>query len=235
VKVGLAVNAPLAISDSYVGTDSQGTGKYGPQVTFSGGFVFEKDYLKDKLTIAPEIVYATGSFKEQMSVFDKDSAPDGEDPVATNLDDVIKMSWIEVNPLVKWWLSKDPSSRDGKFEPFLIGGPGFNYVIKASFEDGKLNHTDGAGTNTGPGVDITGLYKRLNYSAIVGAGVRLRIAGVYAVADARIQYGLSNLIARQTSPETTFDYAYSPNDYKLNRVTLNVQIQLARFDPKKTH
>jgi hypothetical protein len=234
IKFGPVVSAPRALTDYWIGGDGQGTATYSPSYTFSFGGVFEKDFLDSRrLTVAPEAGFAVRGFTETGTVFDPEGGSDGG--AETTLTSVIKIRGIELNPLVKWWLAKDPSTRDQKFEPYIIGGPGIHYVLNASFEDGSLNRLDGAGTNTGPAVDITDVFKPFNFSAIGGAGVRIRLGGIFLNGDVRFQYGLSNIVnpETRTNPETAYDYGWVANDMTMNAVIVNFAVELAYFSPKK--
>jgi hypothetical protein len=232
IKLGPVASAPRALTDFWVGSAGQGTAKYAPAYTFTFGLVFEKDFLDNRrLTVAPEAGYAIRGFTENATVFDGE----GGDTEATSFSSDIKIKGIELNPLVKWWLAKNPETRDQKLETYIIGGPGINYVLNASFEDGSLNHINGAGTNTGPTVDIKGVFKPFSFSAIGGVGARIRLGGIFLNGDIRVQYGLSNLVNEETrtNPETAFDYAWIANDMAMNAIIVNFAVQFAYFSPKK--
>lgn len=231
-KLGPAMSAPFSTLDYSVGSASDGTATYTPSVTFFFGLTFEKDLIDRKethrpvLTIVPELVFSTRGYKESSTVF-----MDVNNEKTAQFDGSIKLTWIEINPLVKWWLTKGSS----KVEPFVIGGPGVNVSFKGSLDDAKLNHLEGAGTNTGPSIDISDVYKPVNLSAIAGVGFRYRLGSLYIVPDIRIQYGLTNIVDghNRTNSEAATDYSWVPNDYRLSSITFNLGIQYAVFSPKK--
>lgn len=231
-KLGLASSAPYATLDYSVGSASDGSAKYSPGFTVLFGVTFEKELIDDKakrkpiLTIAPEVSYSVKKYSETSEVF-----IDGNENKAADFEGSVKQSFVEVNPLAKWWLTKAGRNLD----PFLIGGPGFNISLKGSLDDPRLNRIDGSGTVTGPSIDIGSAYKPLSVSAIIGAGFRYRFGGIYVVPDIRLQYGLTNVVdpANRTIPEAVQDYGWIPNNYRLSSVTFNVGIQYAVFSPKK--
>lgn len=232
LKLGPAVSAPRAISDYYISGDGEGTAAYTPWVSFSFGLVFEKDFLKNRrLTVAPDIAYAVRGFTENATFF----APESEGGQGTEQNSIVKTQGIELSPIVKWWLAKDPATKDQKFEFYVLAGPGINYVLSGSFEDGTLNRLSGDGTNTGPAVDITDIFKPFNFSAIAGGGARIRLGGIFLNGDVRLHYGLSNIINPETRSnyEALFDYAWAANDMTMNAITVNIALELAYFSPKK--
>lgn len=239
VKIGPTFNTASPMSDSFIGAASSGTGSYSLGVGFNIGLVFEKDFFPSKVdakgagrfTIAPEANFAIRSFKETSTQFIKDGVTGDE--VIADSEEKIKLSWIEVNPLVKFRIPK--REQDGRFEPFLVGGPGVNLVLKAQLTNGQLNRNDGAGTVTGAAVNIKDSFRPLNFSAIVGAGAKVRVGGIFITGDVRVQYGLSNLIdpSSRTNSEAAFDYSYVPNDSRLNSIMINLGVQYAYFNPKK--
>jgi hypothetical protein len=236
LKLGPAINGQVSLTQWGVGGDSEGTGKFGPVITFSMGLVFEKDFLENKrLTIAPELAYAVRGFQESSTVFDSDVVESASEQVPTNLDIVIKRKSFDFNPLVKWWLAKEPEKRDQKVEPYLIGGPGISFLTNATFEDAKLERTSGSGTNTGPSINIPEMFKPVSLSAIVGGGARIRLSSVFVHLDARFDFGLTKVIDPdgRTNAETAFDFAWVPNDMKMNMVTINLALMVAQFSPKK--
>jgi len=147
---------------------------------------------------------------------------------------VVRMKWIEFNPLVKWWFKKNPS-REGKIEPYIIGGPGFNFVTAVDLTAPSLIHNGGQGANTGTDLDIKDSFKPVNYSAIIGAGFRWRLGALYIVPDIRIRYGLANVVdaSNRTNYIAALEYGWVPNDYRINSVTVNIGIQYAVFKPIK--
>jgi hypothetical protein len=245
-KLGPAFNAPLSTVDYYVGDAAAGSATFTPLVTFSIGVMFEKDLLKNqRLTLAPEVVFSSRSYKESWV---NSNAQQWVDPnaqqsetsqtptKATEGEMTIKIKSIDFNPLVKWWLSKDPASRDQKLEPYVIAGPGINFVLNAAAEEAKLDQVfNHKGTNTGPSVDVTSVYDPVNFSAIAGAGARIRLSKVFVSADVRFNFGLNNVVndKNRTNPELAFDYSWVSNATFMNSVTINLALQLAYFSPKK--
>ena len=240
-KLGPAFNAPLSTVDYYVGDAAEGSSTFTPLVTFSIGVMFEKDFLKNqRLTLAPEVAFSSRGYTESWvnsNAQQAGSAAETTPPTpATKGLMTIKIKSIDFNPLVKWWLSKDPASRDQKIEPYAIGGPGINFVLSASAEDAKLDQVlNHKGTNTGPSVDATGIYHPVNFSAIAGAGARIRLSKVFVSADVRFNFGLNNVVndKHRTNDELAFDYSWVTNSTFMNSVTINLALQLAYFSPKK--
>jgi hypothetical protein len=232
VKLGPAFNTPFSTSDYYVGSAAPGSSKFSPLVTFTMGVMFEKDFLKSfRLTLAPEVAFSSRGFSEQWTNFNTET---GEESTDGEL--ALKIKSIDFNPLVKWWLAKEPEKRDQKLEPFVIGGPGVNFVFDAVVEDAKLDHSlFRQGTNTGPSIDVSKNCDAVNFSAIVGGGARIRLSQVFVSADVRFNFGLNNVIndKDRTNDELAFDYSWSPNATYMNSITVNLALQLAYFNPQK--
>lgn len=229
IKLGPGINFPNAYSDYFIAADSPGTGKYTPKIGFSIGLVFEKDLFDGHFTLAPELNRVAMSFNERGTTFIKNGTTD---EVSANSEETPKLSWIELNPLVKY--NVNPKKKTG-FENYIFAGPGLNFLSNVTLTDGKLDRVSGEGTNTGADVDFKGSLNKVTFTLIAGVGTRYRLGGVYVTADARVQYGLSNIVSpsSRTNLEAAMDYAYTMNDTRLTVVVLNLGIQYAYFNPKK--
>lgn len=232
LALGPTLNMASVITDYSAGQAAGGSGKYSPRPGFQIGLVFEKDILErgsekpPLLTLAPEFNLALRGYSYSGTPFMDE---DGVEPAATQ-EFIAKIQRFELNPLVKLNLKKS------KWNPFIVAGPGVNYLTKNTFSGGNTKWTNEAGAVSGADLDIfknTG--KTISLSGIVGVGVRIRFGGLYGTFDVRWRQDVSNFIntSQRNIPEVQFDYAYPTDDFRLSTFSINLGVQYAYFNPKK--
>jgi len=230
-KLGPNVTFPSVTENYYVGIAASGSGKYTQQVGFQFGAAFEKDiFVKSKnsflnrLTLAPEVFYATHNFKyTSPTVFINDST---ENSAANGLA-VYKQTWINLNIIVQYRI------KNSIFNPYVAIGPGTSYILNASTQ---LTLVPLAGsTVSGPNVDVTNSYNSIVFSMVGLAGIKIKLGSIYVTAEARYQYGLMNVInpSKRTNEESVFDYAAQFNNFNQSGAAVNVGVSYPVFSPRK--
>lgn len=232
VALGPTFNMASVVKDYSVGQAATGTGKYSPRVGFQIGLVFEKDLLErgpnkpPLLTLAPEFNLALRGYSYSTTPFFDE---DGDLPVASQ-DFIAKISRFELNPLVKLNLKKS------KWNPFIVAGPGINYLTKNTFSAGNTKWDNGAGAVSGADLEnFKDTGKSVSVSGTIGLGVRIRFGGLYGTFDVRWRQDVSNFIntSQRNIPEVLFDYGIPTDDFRLSTFSINLGVQYAYFNPKK--
>ncbi len=232
LKIGPNTTFPSVLDNYYVGSDAFGKGKSGQQVGFQFGVVYEKDLfltssnsILNKLTIAPELLYVTRSFKYTNSnVFVNDSTGESVGDFAS----VYKQTWVELSIIMQYAL------KESRFNPYVGLGPTISYLATATNSNQTLILKAGS-TVSGPNLDVTNSYNKIMYSLIGVAGIKVRAGSIYLNAEVRFQYGLTNVInpKKRTNAENVFDYASQFNNFKQSNTAIHIGAIYPIFKPKK--
>jgi outer membrane protein W len=123
---------------------------------------------------------------------------------------------------------------DSKLKPYALVGISPDYLISSSitFNESRAGFT-AVGPSTFNSIDAI---NKFNLSSIAGAGIRLRIAGGYLVAEFRFKYGFSSITSipnTYSNPSQVFDFKYADGIYKLTSYSLSVGYVQNFFNPKK--
>lgn len=243
VKIGINTNFINVLENHYVFLDSKGMGKYSSKIGIQFGGVFEKDLTilkkKNKMVFAPELLYTTYSFVyKNPTLLNKDSV--GELNGNTiysktgSAEHTISQARIQANLLLQYKWDKIYKLED-KFIPYLSVGPSVAYLMKSGFDAA----TDVDEQVTGPQISTLAKYKPITFSVIASAGVKLRLGGIYITADARLQYGLGNVVnpasRKKWTPENEalIDDGYVDDDFSLSQAMFNIGLMIPHFSPKK--
>jgi hypothetical protein len=232
-KFSAGVTLPTVTSNHYVANGAKGAGEYSTSFGIGYGLSVEKALFQNKknailkrLILAPEIILNSRKFGYTSPQFysDKDNL------VVSTLNFVETQSWGDLNILIQYKLKKGKSTWD----PFVVLGPGINYLISASREQTQKRGETGNGVS-GKAVDVTASNNKLAYSVIAGAGVKLKLGSIIVMGEARYQYGLSNIpnTSSRFNAENVMDYGASINDFKLNNLSILVGLSYPVFKPRK--
>jgi len=227
LKFGANGTIPVLNSLYYVSGGSAGEGKYGTPLGIQVGIVFEKSMFGNskskflnRLTFAPELLYATRTFSYGNTHYFNSSA----DFKAT-----LRQTWLDFNPLIQLKMNSSKT-----LQTYVSVGPGISYILNAS---GTLATTwnNGAGAVSGPDVINTDSYKKIVPSVIGAAGLKFKFGAIYLLAEGRIQYGLTSPVnsSTRTNQQSVFDYAYTIPDYKPLTFMANVGFVYPYFNPIK--
>ncbi len=231
VKIGPNTSFPTVTNNYYVGNESLGKGKNNQRIGFQFGVVFEKELfnksssnLLNKLTIAPELMFATRGFKyTNDNVFLNDSTGKS----AGKAEVIFKQSWIDLNVIMQYEV------RNNRFHPYVGVGPSVSYLLAASNQ--QLFNPFAGSTVSGPDVEVLSSYNKMMYSLNGLAGIKVRAGAIFLNAEVRFQYGLSNIInpKKRTNAESAYDYATQFNDVRQANVGINIGAVYPVFNPKK--
>lgn len=147
----------------------------------------------------------------------------------TNLNIVESQNWLELPVTFKYNFGKK------KFVPFVQAGLSGNLFLSSSAILTRVS-IENDNDASGPSVDLSKLRKKLNYSAVFGAGARYKIGYGYVVLDIRYNLGLANMVNvenRYSNSELIYYYGHIDGDYKLNNINVSVGYLKSLYKPKK--
>ncbi len=240
LKLGVNTSFNNVLANYYVAGNGVGKQTYTPQIGFQLGLSFEraifqnskKGFLK-KLTFAPDVLYVPRTYGIS------NPRPLLGDPGVTSistLEGSVTQNWLDLNVLLQYKLAKEKKGKKSVFNPYVTLGPSASYLIGSTLQ---AVHTFKSGNVTsGPDLDVTTTVNTVVFSVVAGAGVKIKVGAIYLTGEVRYQHGLSNITnpAKRTNFESAFDYAYVPDDYTINNVSIMIGGSLPIFRPKKkTH
>lgn len=233
VKLALNASQPNVTQFNPI---TDGTSKYGYKLGYGGGIVGEiplnLPWVKDRMTLNPEIFFTTKSFNNESS-----SATAGTTFSTTTGAET--QSWVSVPVLLQYQLVrvdefKPKRSFIERLNPYISFGVSVDYLLSAK-TDVDQKRVDNQSIDV-RSIVLDTQREKININAVLAAGIKTRIAGGYLVADVRYFYGLSKV----NSSSTLFSNQILLNDYKLmdgifslNAASINVGYVQNFFNPKK--
>lgn len=224
VRFSPLVIQPTVVTDFYTTADARGTGKYSVGIGIAAGLFFEKK-VKEKITFSPELLYASRTFKDLTSLFEKDNT----DELLGTIDVTFKQTWLDLNLITQFQLGK----KNSLFNPYIAAGPGFSYNLR-SFIQPVTTGLSGVSVS-GPDIDIKNSTEKLMYSFLVAGGAKLRIGSIFVSLEVRYQYGLNKAINfdTRTNYENVLDYGYQLNDFRMSSASVALGVSYPVFKPIK--
>jgi hypothetical protein len=220
VKLGGNASQPNLVSSNDVST---GSSNYKFGFGFAGGVVGEIPIQIQrfrKFTVSPEIQFQLSGFKNTTTV----SQSTG-DFIITGKQ---SLTYVSLPILVQYKIGKS------KLNPYVALGASGDYLLSSTLTldetRPKFQAVQSQSVN-----NLTG-YNKINISAVVGAGVKFRLAGGYFLTEVRFKYGLSQISNKgntYTNNIQVFDYKYADGLYSINSLTLSVGYVQNFFNPKK--
>lgn len=234
-KFGVNGTFPIVSSNYYVGNTAVGKGKYASKVAFQAGIVFEKNFFENsknktlkRITFAPEVLYTIRNLTySNPAVFTADGSSNS---VAAQQGD-LKQTWLDLNLLFQYQL------KGSALNPYIGFGPGVSYLLSAP-NSMTLTRANSIGTVSGPAVEMKLTYQKLVPSLLAVAGIKYQFGSIKLTAEARLQYGLTNVINTSTrsDAESVFDYAFVPSNIQQFNAMVNLGFVFPYFNPiKKIH
>ena len=215
---------------------SDGTSKYAYKLGISLGFAGEipvnLPFLKNRTTLNPEVYYSSKSFSNQSDAIQGGSSYSTSSSIESQ-------SWISVPILLQYQLRKSNELKKSakfidKINPFISLGVSVDYLLGAK-SDVTQKRVDNQSIDV-RSETVTFQREKINLSAMVAGGVKIRFAGGYLTGEVRYAYGLTKI----NSPSTLYSNQIVLNDYKLidgifnlNSLFVNVGYVQNFFNPKK--
>ncbi|MBL6445903.1 PorT family protein [Fulvivirga sp. 29W222] len=121
----------------------------------------------------------------------------------------------------------------GKLNPYVLLGGSANYLLSSSFKGETQTSIENF---KGATVSLLDQRNKINFSAIAGAGIKIKVGKNHFIAEARFNYGILNQVKEENrlkNQELIFDYGYVDNDFKLNSISISLGYLLPKYNPKK--
>lgn len=187
--------------------------------------------ISDKWSLCGEANFVTKSF----SIFTEGIA------VRDNSLLIEKSNWIDLPIYLKY------SYDSGRFRPFGYVGFAFNALLSSNssheYNDISKSGTEGQITRIAQGPDISLNNSRnfLNYSALLGGGLKYKFGKDFIYADVRYMIGLNNLVNPSTNfynsegtlATTITQYQYVSDFYRLDNLSLSFGYVKPLYNPRK--
>jgi outer membrane protein W len=217
IKLSLNASQPNVSSYNAV---TDGNSKYSYKIGIGGGISGELP-ITDRISLNGEIYFLSKSFTNTSNALLNGVTYS----TSTGIE---KQSCILLPIMAQYLFLK----KETKFIPFVTGGIAVDYLLSS-----KVSATHKRVANQS--IDVKTLTldrKKFNVDAVIGAGVKVRMAGGYISAEMRYVYGLTKV----NSPSTLFtnqtmlaDYNLSDGIFKVNSLLFNVGYVQNFFNPKK--
>jgi Outer membrane protein beta-barrel domain len=144
-----------------------------------------------------------------------------------------RLTYISL-PLAVQYNLYDGIKRKSKLNPYLSVGIAVDYLASATLRAEK-KRTGYQAVEAATFV-VTPQRQKLNISPIVGAGIKVKAAGGFAIAEIRYRYGVTAVTNTETQfddPDLVFNYHYVDSIFKLNALSFTLGYVHNIFSPKK--
>lgn len=202
---------------------------HGSQYKFLIGFQFGATAdlpLTNNLTLHGDLLFQQKKFNLKLEV-DRGVGESGEE--LTNLfEGDENQTWISLPLTVEY------KFMDKKFNPYVGGGVSVDYLLGSKIT--SLRARENETSIEEKTYDFKPQRNSFNVSAVGVAGIKLRMAGGYFVAEARFIYGLTQVSSKETAYKNTryaLEQGYADSVYKLTSVVVTGSYIQNIFNPKK--
>lgn len=225
VKLGTNLTSPYVVSYNSIG---EGNSSYTKKFAFNGGVTADIP-ITDKLTINPELDFVIKSFDASF-----DYLQEGEVYATTTGGETQR--WISLPVVAQYNLYEKRDNPNVEPKVMVFGSAGIvtDYLLASTISAEQKR--EGSQSIEFRSFDAKDQRQKVNISASLGAGVKLKLAGGYFVGEARYCYGFSKINSSSTllsNQNLLFDYTYSDGIYRLNSLFITVGYVQNFFNPKK--
>lgn len=207
--------------------------KYTPKVGISFGVTGDVP-LNERMDVHGEIVFVQRSFGVQENVlrgYDVNNKP-----LYNQFSGTESQTWIGV-PLTFQYQFLNPKSKLAqRFKPYVSAGAQFDYFLSSNLATERTR--DDQSSIQKQTFDMKPSREKINMSAVLGVGLKIRIGGGYLVPEVRWCHGFTPVSSKATSysnDQLTFNTGYADPIFKINSIGLNMSYVQNIFNPKKKH
>ncbi|MEO1050102.1 MAG: porin family protein [Bacteroidota bacterium] len=202
-------------------------GSYDLNVAAHIGLAFDFT-LTDKLSFAPELHYSIQSFKFSNDAITTIINTDGTVIPFTNNQLTEIQNRVELPLMLRYTILNN------RFKPYVSFGFSVNYLINANIRAERfvLDNQDIRERT----IDVTDLRENLTFSALVGAGIKMKFNRGLILAGVTYAYGINDVTASENAfvdPELVFNYRYVDSVFSTNSLRLSIGYVAHIYNPKK--
>lgn len=182
--------------------------------------------ITNKLTLHGDLLFQQKKFQLNLKV-DRGVDDNGE-KLINSFEGTENQTWLSLPITIEYkFLEK-------KFNPYIAGGVSVDYRLgsKITSQRSRENETSIEEKT----YDFKPQRTAFNISAVGAAGVKLRMAGGFFVAEARFVYGLTQVSSKETAYKNTqyaLEQGYADSVFKLTSLEVTGSYIQNIFNPKK--
>lgn len=223
-KLGINASQPNVVeSVSAVELSDDSEYKYGLGLMFGG--IFEIP-INDKMTLHSELLYFQKKFELDLKV--NRGLDEFGEPLVNEFEGIESQSWLSLP------LSFEYKIMEKKFNPYVAGGVSIDYLLNAELV-GERSRAEASSLPEST-FEMKPYREKINISVLAAAGVKIKLAGGFLVAEVRYLYGLTKINSEKTAfanQEATWEQGYADPVFKLSSLALTASYIQNIFNPKK--
>jgi len=182
--------------------------------------------LNDKMTLHGELLYWQKKFEIDQKV-DRGVSSDGT-PLANSLLGFETQNWLSLP------ISFEYKFLDKAYNPYVAGGVAVDYLLSSKLRSQRLR--DGVTSVQEATYDVKSQRNPINISALLAAGVKLKIGGGFFVAEVRYLHGLTNVNSSETvydNQDLVWNQGLPDSIFKISSLAITGSYVINVFKPKK--
>lgn len=188
--------------------------------------------LNDRLTLHGEVLYEQHRFEIDQKV-NRGTDPDTQEPLINSFEGIETQNWISVPISAEYNFLNLKSAVHERLRPFVSLGVEGGYLLPSPVITALRNR---AGESSIPesGIDVD--REKIRISALVGAGVKTKIASGLLVFEIRYVHGLTDVSSEDTAytnQRLVWEYGYADPVFKMSSLAITASYVQDIFKPKK--
>jgi hypothetical protein len=223
-KIGVNASRPNVVESATVVELAEGS-EYKPLVAFQFGATADLP-LSTTLTLHGDLLFQQKRFALDLIV-DRGLDQNGE-PLLNEFQGTESQAWLSLPITLEYkFLEK-------KINPYVGAGVSVDYLLGSSITSERSRKSQTSIEEKT--YDFQPQRKPINISAVGTAGIKVRIAGGFFVAEARFIYGLTSINSKEDSyanSQYALEQGYADSVYKLTSLALTTSYVQNIFNPKK--
>jgi hypothetical protein len=219
-------NVKESISAVELGPDSEFKPSFGLQFGAAADFP-----ISEKITIHTELLYLQHRYEIDEKVVTGIDIDTGE-PLTNEFTGIEKQTWLSLPATVEYAYLNTESKLHKKLRPYVAAGVVVEYLLGSEIAAERPREGKSSIPESGVAVDR----EKLNLSAVVSTGIKVRVASGLIVADVRYVYGFTTVSSNETAfnnQKLLWEYGYADPVFKMDSFGVNVSYVQDIFNPKK--
>jgi hypothetical protein len=184
--------------------------------------------LTNKLTLHGDLLYFQKKFELNLKV-DRSTVISMQSYTLTN-----QFQGFETQNWLSLPLSLEYSLAKNRFNPYVAGGASFDYRINAQLRGERIKTNVSSVQETN--FDLNPQREKINLSALVATGIKMKVSGGYFIAEVRYLHGLTNVNSPLTAfanQQAAWEQGYADPVFKISSLSVSGAYVVNIFNPKK--